>query len=58
MIKLREWHLPSPLGRNTMGRKEDLEKLTIDFVREDHALRYRRPRAVLLSQPLQGAEER
>lgn len=40
LIKLREWHLPSPLGRNTMGKKEDLEKLTLDFVRADHRARY------------------
>ena len=31
MIKLREWHLPVALGRNTMGQKEHLEKLTLDL---------------------------
>ena len=40
MIKLREWHLPSPYGRNTMGEKEHLEKLTLDFCRSDFATRY------------------
>ncbi|MBC8106100.1 MAG: insulinase family protein [Anaerolineae bacterium] len=47
LIALREWHLPSPLGRNTMGRKADLEKLTIDFVREDHATRYQPKDAII-----------
>jgi predicted Zn-dependent peptidase len=40
MIKLREWHFPSPYGRNTMGRKEDLEKLTIELMKADHARRF------------------
>ena len=31
MIKLREWHLPCPFGRNSMGEKEHLERLTLDF---------------------------
>lgn len=40
MIKLREWHLPSPYGRNSMGREEDLEKLTLELSRADHGNRY------------------
>ncbi|HMB96110.1 MAG TPA: pitrilysin family protein, partial [Tepidisphaeraceae bacterium] len=39
-IKLREWHWPSPFGRNAMGKKEDLEKLTLDFCKSDFAARY------------------
>jgi predicted Zn-dependent peptidase len=40
MIKLREWHFPSPYGRNTMGEPADLEKLTLDLVKEDWKQRY------------------
>ena len=40
LIKLREWHFPSPYGRNTMGDKEHLEKLTLDLAKADHARRY------------------
>ena len=40
MIKLREWHYPSPYGRNAMGRKDDLEKLTVELVKADYARRY------------------
>src|SRR4051812_22294940 len=40
LIKLREWHLPSPYGRSSMGSKETLEKLTIELARVDHARRY------------------
>ena len=40
MIKLREWHFPSPYGRNTMGEREDLEKLTLELSRADFAHRY------------------
>ena len=39
-IKLREWHWPSPYGRNTMGTKDNLEKLTLDFCKSDFNLRY------------------
>jgi predicted Zn-dependent peptidase len=47
MIKLREWHLPSPYGRNTMGDKDNLEKLTVELVRADHARRYHAKDAIL-----------
>jgi predicted Zn-dependent peptidase len=40
MIKLREWHFPSPFGRSAMGTKENLEKLTLDLVSTDHHRRY------------------
>jgi predicted Zn-dependent peptidase len=40
MIKLREWYLPSPLGRNSMGTTEELETLTFEQVRADFAERY------------------
>ena len=47
MIKLREWHLPSPYGRNTMGQKDHLEKLTLDLSRADHGRRYHAKDAIL-----------
>lgn len=47
MIKLREWHLPSPYGRNTMGEKDDLEKLTLDLCRADHGRRFHARDAIL-----------
>lgn len=40
LVKLREWYLPSPLGRNPMGKKEDLEKLTLELCKQDHQRRY------------------
>lgn len=40
LIKLREWHWPSPYGRNSMGTPEHLQKLTIDLCRADFAGRY------------------
>lgn len=47
MIKLREWFYPSPYGRNSMGRKEDLEKLTIELMKADHAHRFQANGAIL-----------
>jgi predicted Zn-dependent peptidase len=47
MIKLREWHFPSPYGRNTMGKKEDLEKLTLALCRADWERRYHARDAIL-----------
>src|SRR4051812_38616168 len=47
MIKLREWHLPSPYGRNTMGQKDHLEKLTLELSRVDHTRRYHAKDAIL-----------
>ena len=40
MIKLREWAWPSPYGRNTLGEKEHLEKLTLAEVKAEFAARY------------------
>jgi predicted Zn-dependent peptidase len=40
LLKLREWHLPSPYGRNSMGTKETLEKLTLDLCKLDFEQRY------------------
>ena len=40
LIKLREWHFPSPYGRNSMGEKDDLEKLTLDLCKADFQRRY------------------
>jgi predicted Zn-dependent peptidase len=47
LLKLREWHLPSPLGRSSMGKKEDLEKLTLDLCRADHASRFQPAGAII-----------
>ncbi len=40
LISLRQWHLPSPYGRNTMGVKSEVEKLTHALCKADFALRY------------------
>jgi predicted Zn-dependent peptidase len=47
MIKLREWHLPSPYGRSSLGQKDHLEKLTIELARADHGRRYHSKEAIL-----------
>ena len=47
MIKLREWHFPSPYGRNTMGKTEDLQKLTLELCKEDWKQRYHARDAIL-----------
>jgi predicted Zn-dependent peptidase len=47
LIKLREWHFPSPYGRNSMGRVEDLEKLTLDQCKADYQQRYHAQGAIL-----------
>jgi predicted Zn-dependent peptidase len=47
LLKLREWHFPSPYGRNSMGKKEDLEKLTLDLCKADFARRYQPKGAIL-----------
>jgi predicted Zn-dependent peptidase len=47
LIKLREWHFPSPYGRSSMGTKEDLEKLTIELCKADHGRRYHAQGSIL-----------
>ncbi|MGB7161207.1 MAG: pitrilysin family protein [Tepidisphaeraceae bacterium] len=47
LIKLREWHLPSPYGRSSMGTKESLAKLTLELARADHAQRYHSEGAIM-----------
>jgi predicted Zn-dependent peptidase len=47
LIKLREWHLPSPYGRSSMGQKDHLEKLTLDLCRTDYGRRYHPDGAIL-----------
>ncbi|MCC6422860.1 MAG: insulinase family protein [Phycisphaerales bacterium] len=47
LVKLREWHFPSPFGRNSMGTKEDLEKLTLDLCRADFGHRFHAGGAIL-----------
>jgi predicted Zn-dependent peptidase len=40
LIKLREWYLPWPYGRNNMGTVEDLKAMTVADCKADHAKRY------------------
>src|SRR5207247_10099128 len=47
LIKLREWHFPSPFGRSSMGKKDNLEKLTIDLAKADYARRYHAKDAII-----------
>jgi predicted Zn-dependent peptidase len=47
LIKLREWHLPSPYGRSSMGQKDHLEKLTLELCRVDHRRRYHADGAIM-----------
>lgn len=47
LIKLREWHWPSPFGRNSMGVKDELEKLTLDLSKADFQQRYHARDAIL-----------
>jgi predicted Zn-dependent peptidase len=47
MIKLREWHHPSPYGRNVMGVPEQIQKLTLDLCKADHQQRYVAQDAIL-----------
>jgi predicted Zn-dependent peptidase len=47
LVKLREWHFPSPYGRNSMGKKDDLEKLTMELCKADHQRRYHARGAIL-----------
>jgi len=46
-ILLRQWHLPSPLGRNTMGVKEDLEALTLEECQASYRKRFHAKGAIL-----------
>jgi len=46
-IKLREWHFPSPFGRNSMGTRDNLEKLTLESVKADFGRRYHAREAIL-----------
>ena len=47
LIKLREWHLPSPYGRSSMGQKDHLEKLTLELCKADFGRRYHADGAIL-----------
>ena len=48
LIKLREHHFPSPLGRNTMGSADDLQKLTLEACRQHH-YRHFQPKSAILA---------
>ena len=47
LIKLREWYLPWPYGRNNMGTEPELKSLTIGDMKSDHAARYHARGAIL-----------
>ena len=47
LIKLRERHFPWPFGRSSLGDKAQLEALTLDRVKADHARRYHARGAIL-----------
>lgn len=47
LVKLREQHFGSPLGRNSMGVAADLEKLTLADARVAHSKRYNASGAIL-----------
>lgn len=47
LIKLREWHLPTPYGRSSMGQKDHLEMLTLDLCKADHSRRYHADGAIM-----------
>lgn len=47
LIKLRELHFPAPLGRNSMGVKEDLEGLKLSDAVSAHKARFRAGGAIL-----------
>jgi predicted Zn-dependent peptidase len=47
LVKVREWFLPSPLGRNPMGERDQLEKLTVEQVRAEWKRRYQAHDAIL-----------
>ncbi len=47
LIKLREWHFPSPFGRSSMGKKDNLEKLTVELCKADYGRRYHAKESIL-----------
>jgi predicted Zn-dependent peptidase len=47
LVTLRELFFPAPLGRNPMGKKLDLQRLTVETCRAEHARRYRGAGAIL-----------
>ncbi|MES4793056.1 MAG: peptidase M16 [Chloroflexota bacterium] len=47
-VHLRRRFFHGPYGRSTLGDRDAIERLTIDFLREDHAARYR-PEGALLA---------
>ena len=47
LIELRRWHLPQPLGRNSMGVKSDLQKLSLEQCRQNFQRGYHAQGAIL-----------
>ncbi len=40
LIKLRENHFPFPYGRNSMGKEEEIEQMTLDIIKSDFRRRF------------------
>ena len=47
LVRLRQWFLPSPLGRNPMGEVSQVQKLTLETCRLDHRRRFHARGAIL-----------
>ena len=47
LIKLREWHFPWPYGRNTMGEKNELQRLTLELSKAHQGKRYQAKNSIL-----------
>ncbi len=47
MVHLRRAYFPGPFGRSTLGNEKDLQALTLDDLRADHAARYLPDGAIL-----------
>jgi len=47
LIQLRQWHFPWPFGRNVMGEKDELERLSLELCRQHHARRFHPNGAIL-----------
>lgn len=47
LIRLREALFPEPLGRDTHGRREDLERMTIETCRDHHARYFQAAGAII-----------
>lgn len=48
MIRLKEYYLPYPQNRNTMGERRQVQSITADEARQDYASRFR-PQGAIIS---------